>query len=334
VGSIYRCEVSNNPIILTEESAQINSISGSHQASKGNDDVLGIYAVSKTIQFFPKGLDKFFKNIKAFYIESWQLKEIHQSDLKVFPNLVYLYLYGNAIEVIEEGLFDFNPNLEVFGFNEPKIIHIDPNVFDHLNKLRYFLFSSVSCVKQDIYNSKEKVQEAIKVVKSNCSNPKYAPPYPQINTQLRYLESNSDFFLNLAKYPSLQTKFEDLKLSSACSNCAQLIKISALDTKVDNLNNLVIDGLKNITSSIYDPNYQQCGMNSTFDELKISQNEIKSTLGSIKFSITSHETKIGQIQDSVKAFESTLSELKNNQNELKNSLDEINKTLKTILKIC
>jgi len=74
--------------------------------------VLGFIAKYQTIQFFPKGLDKYFKNIKLIIIKSCQLKEIHQSDLKVFGDLVAFGLYDNEIEVIEAGLFDFNLNLE------------------------------------------------------------------------------------------------------------------------------------------------------------------------------------------------------------------------------
>ena len=111
VGNIYYCFVDNNPNILTQESAQIREIRGSHGSSKTNDDVLGFYAVSKTIQYFPQGLEKFFKNLKVIFIGSCQLKEIHQADLKPFANLVIFYLNGNPIEVIEEGFFDFNPNL-------------------------------------------------------------------------------------------------------------------------------------------------------------------------------------------------------------------------------
>jgi len=107
------------------------------------------------------------------YISSCQLKEIHQSDLKPFPKLVYFGLYYNEIEVIDEGLFDFNPNLKIVGFWENKIIHIDPNVFDHLNKLSNFWFSEVPCVGQDIKNSKQKVQKALKIVKSNCSSSEF-----------------------------------------------------------------------------------------------------------------------------------------------------------------
>jgi len=253
LGLIYRCSVNNNLRILTKESAEINSISGTHEDSKSNDDVLGFLAYNKTIQSFPKGLDKFFKNLQLIYIQSCQLKEIHQIDLKFFPNLTYFYLAGNQIEVIEEGLFDFNPNLEVVGFYESKIIHIDPNVFNHLTKLSNFWFSYVRCVNKYIVDSKEKVQKALKIVKSKCSSSEFLSLVKKMkdleinskilnsedfNKQLLTFEkrlNSSKFF----KFRPLNYKFQNLKLIPRCSDCVRLNNNSSLNVnKVNSGNNL------------------------------------------------------------------------------------------------
>jgi len=172
VGYIYYCFVVNNPNILAEESAQINGFNGTHEGSKSNDDVNSFYANYKTIQFFPKMLN-IFKNLKMISIISCELKEIHQSDLKVFNNLVYIDLSCNQIDVIEEELFKFNLFLELLEFGKNKIIHIDPNVFDHLSRLRSFGFFGVPCVNQNIDDSMEQVQEVLKIVKSNCSSSEF-----------------------------------------------------------------------------------------------------------------------------------------------------------------
>ena len=187
VGNIYYCYVDNNPNILTQKSAQIIGISGSHGSSESNDDVLGFYARYKKIHCFPQGLEKYFKNLKVIIIGHCELKEIHQADLKPFPDLVYLYLFDNAIEIIEEGLFDFNPHLEFVRFEESKIIHIDPNVFDHLDKLSHFWFYLVPCVNQNIYDSISQVEGAIKVIKSNCTNSEFS----FLDEQIKSLEIES-----------------------------------------------------------------------------------------------------------------------------------------------
>jgi len=221
---IYFCWGTNNLNITTEESAEINSISGTHEDSKVNDDVLGFDVGFNTIQFFPKGLDKFFKNLKVINIHDCKLKEIHQSDLKVFPNLVYFKLSLNEIEVIEEGLFDFNPHLELVGFEEPKIIHIDPNVFDNLAKLSDFWFEDVPCVTKEIYDSREEVQEAIKVVKSSCSSSEFLSLDNQIkNLEIKSKTLNSEDF---------NTKLETFEKSF---NNSKFSKFRPLNYKVQNL---------------------------------------------------------------------------------------------------
>jgi len=314
VGNVYRCITSGSLSITTKESAQVSGVSGTHESFKSNKNVEGFRIDGGTIYYFPKGLEKFFGNLKMIYINPCQLKEIHQSDLVVFPHLVFLYLQSNNIEVIEENLFKFNPNLEALEIRESKITHIDPNVFDNLNKLSIFRFTGVPCINQNVDNSREKVLEAIKIVKSNCTNPKFSPVFKQIE----YLETGSEFFTNLSKNPTLQTKFEDIKLTAACSNCAQLLKISALETKVDNLgenlNFLITDSLRNITTTIGDPTFAQCGMNNA-------------TLSSIMSSVSANESKL-------KSIEENITELKKNQNDLKASLDKIAETLKTILRVC
>ena len=251
---IYRCSVNNNLRILTKESADINSIIGTHKRSKTNDDVLGFFAYNKTtIHFFPKGLNNFFKNLKLIQIQSCKLREIHQSDLIVFSNLTYFYLVGNEIEVIEEGLFNFNPNLEVVGFWESKIIHIDPNVFDHLTKLSYFWFGYVRCVNKHINDSKEKVQKALKIVKSKCSSLEFLSLDKKMkNLEISSKTLNSENFnmklttfekrLNSSKFSKfrpLNYKFQNLKLIPRCSDCVKLNKNSSLSVnKFNSGNNL------------------------------------------------------------------------------------------------
>jgi len=302
VGTIYECDVNNNPRITTEESAEISRISGTHKSSKSNNDVIGFRAYGITIQFFPKGLNKFFKNLKMINIQSCQLKEIHQSDLKVFPKLVYLKLQSNDIEVIEEGLFDFNSNLEYIEFFESKIIHIDPNVFDHLNNLRYFHFFFVRCVGLRISNSKLQVQNALRVVKSKCTNSEFLSLDNQIrNLKIESKTLNSKTFntklesvkkilksSKFSKFRPLNYKLKNLE-NERCSNCHQIARIEFLETKVENLEVLVNDEQNKLLE-------------------KLQQNEKEMTKKLQKMS-TNIDEKIDGIQkDLIKKFEEILEE--------------------------
>ncbi|KAL7048075.1 hypothetical protein ACKWTF_003202 [Chironomus riparius] len=164
----YRCNINKNPWITRCESAQVNLVTGKHEDGMTNNDVSSLRAHAKTINYFPQGLENFFKNLKVISIDKCQLKEIHQADLKPFTKLVELILHHNQIVVLEEGLFDYNLELELIWLNYNKIKQIDPNVFDKLNKFRYFLFSSNFCSSKDVYNSRDSVKDAVKLAKVNC----------------------------------------------------------------------------------------------------------------------------------------------------------------------
>jgi len=314
VNSLYFCYVDNEPNILTQESAGISSVNGTHENSKNNNDVLGFVASGRTIQFFPKGLEKVFKNIKVIDIEFCELKEIHQSDLKVFPNLIVFVLDKNKIEVIEEGLFDFNPNLESVGISESYIIHIDPNVFDNLTKLRNFWIYTVPCAYLDIYNSTKQAQEGIKAVKSNCSSSDFVSLENQIknlkiesktlnfedfNTRLETFEKilkNSKF----SKFRPLNYKFEFLK-NQTSSNVHQIVKTE--DTKFVNLG----ENLKELITN---------GQNQMLEELHFFYNELKTTLDVLKSMqfVTSNEnfSKFeSKLNDEFSTFGKKLDKFKN-----------------------
>jgi Leucine-rich repeat (LRR) protein len=71
-----------------------------------------------------------------------------------FPNLKYLNLGGNSIQVLQKNIFDFNPELELVGFDDNKIFHVNPKTFDNLRNLRFFWFTNTLCISKEIYNSK------------------------------------------------------------------------------------------------------------------------------------------------------------------------------------
>jgi len=311
--AIYQCTVNNNLKMLTDESTQISGVSGTHERTKSNNDVIGFDIRFKTIHFFPKGLDKFFKNLKMICIHTSQLKEIHQSDLEMFKDLMYFYIYQNEIEIIEEGLFDFNPTLVVVGIWESKIIHIDPNVFDHLNKLSNFRFGYVPCVGQDIWETNVKVQEAIQVIKSNCSNSEFLSLGSQIkNLEIESKTLNSEDFNT--KLESFEKNFKNSKFS----------KFRPLNYKFQSLksasNNITLSiDLKNITHNFEDQKASQCGLKHTVDELKASQNSFQTALIDLKSSNANQESKLNQIQKFQKQLQDNISQIEVKVNDLKSS---------------
>jgi len=171
LGNLYCCSVKKDPKITTRESATITSVSENHKSEKTNSDVECFKIHYLTTNYFPRGLESFFENIKAISIRNSYLKEIHQEDLKAFPKLVELFLNENLLEVLEERLFDFNPDLQRMSFEYNKIVRIEPKIFDHLSKLGYLLLSENICINKGAiaYNSIE-VKHLIKKAEAQCIN--------------------------------------------------------------------------------------------------------------------------------------------------------------------
>lgn len=108
IGKVYRCEITKNLSITTVECADIEDVSGTHMINKTNDDVMVFHAAEKNIQYFPKGLEKFFKNLQIIYMPYNKIKEINQAHIESFPTLKYLEMSHSNVEVLEDGLFDHN----------------------------------------------------------------------------------------------------------------------------------------------------------------------------------------------------------------------------------
>ncbi|CAG9797210.1 unnamed protein product [Chironomus riparius] len=170
VGQKYSCEVMNNPQISTVESALIRNIIGDHEDSKSIDDVTFFRADNKGIEYFPRGLEKFFINLQGIVIGVNKLKEIRSSDLKPFPNLTYLNLGENLIQVLEDGVFDYNPELEVLAFWGDKIIHIGEHVFSNLQKLTSLGLGNNVCIVLIAEQNTTAVQNIINKARIQCKN--------------------------------------------------------------------------------------------------------------------------------------------------------------------
>ena len=117
VDSKYCCTVRNTLNIDSSEKAQIEAISGNHISGKTNDDEIYFWINSNgDVKYFPRGLENFYKNLKGILIIGTSIKEFHQEELKPFDKLEYFQLSTSSFEIVEEGLFDFNPNLETIIF--------------------------------------------------------------------------------------------------------------------------------------------------------------------------------------------------------------------------
>ena len=259
VGYKYRCEVSNNLNISSPELVQIDAVNGTHMSGKSSNDEIYFYAYKKQIEYFPRGLENFFTNLTGIAIWGSQLKEIHQEDLKAYTKLKYLSMGTNNIEIIEDGLFDYQPDIENIIFDRCKIFHISLTVFDNLSKLTTLYLYRNKCTDTYTSNDRKSVLEIIKNVKSNC----ISSDYLKFVERLKNLEDDSKD-LNLMNNGTFTVNLENFELDFSNSKFFKFQtlrkrifkisnwKFSYLSDKIkiiENSKNLAVERVKNDNSA-------------------------------------------------------------------------------------
>lgn len=164
---VYGCSIDSN-LKITEPDTKINEIKGHHEGGRKHTDVAFISIFSVEMNFFPIGLDRFFLNAQTLAVESTELMEIHQDDLKGFPKLEYLMIVKNLLEVLEKDLFKYNKELIYINMNENKLKRIDEKIFDDLTMLNFLHLLSNECIRM-FGHGKNRVARIVKNVKEKCS---------------------------------------------------------------------------------------------------------------------------------------------------------------------
>lgn len=169
----YYCDVQDTSEI-NSYGADIDEIDGIHHPFKSIRDVKGFFILHKTVEYFPKGIDKFFNNLLGISIRAAHLREIHQHDLKPFSKLQYLNFQYNKIKVIEADLFKFNPDLELIRLSHNSIANIDPYVFNGLDDLNTLALAENACLPEvnvDVENNRQLVRQLVnKIQNGKCSD--------------------------------------------------------------------------------------------------------------------------------------------------------------------
>ncbi|XP_070489938.1 TNF receptor-associated factor family protein DDB_G0279745-like [Chironomus tepperi] len=204
------------------------------------------------------------------------MKEIHQTDLMLYPDLEYLFIGGNDIEVIEEDLFKYNLKLKAFSCWNCKIFHVDPKVFDNLSQLTDIWLVLNQCIDKRNEGS-VRVGNMIGMIKDKCVSPAFLIlkmrfddfeethrnlPYEKFNEKLELLELElkSSKFCN---FPSFKNKIEELKIQNMQNSCktdnhaadsSNADGITALNMKINDiesdLKNSIIDTSKDLENYV------------------------------------------------------------------------------------
>lgn len=162
------CETASLEIISPNQ--VVTSINGKVGSFYDNQKVEKLHINSRGLQFMPKGLDKFFPDLEAIWIENSELRTIEQDDLKPFSSLKDLYMVNNKIDKLDSDLFQFNPELRAIQFNANKIKFIGRNILSPLPRLDQADFSNNDCINKFAYEKKE-FPELIAEMETKCAPP-------------------------------------------------------------------------------------------------------------------------------------------------------------------
>jgi hypothetical protein len=228
---------------------------------------------------------------------------------------------------------DFNPNLEVVGFHGNRLVHIDPNVFDNLNKMTDLYLEGVPCIDKNT-DTREETLNAVKIMKAQCVDAEFMDIDKQVKNLINETETFSpeEFNDKVDKMEKVVADYEFSNfrpISDSIKNLRSLKmdipapepvedvpevtmppadpvddpkndKDPAIDMKLDKLsqdvNDLVADTLNNVKMI-------QDATDDSIKDLKAAQDATKSQIESIDEKVKAIET---QVQEKFAALDKKL----------------------------
>ncbi|KAL7013363.1 hypothetical protein ACKWTF_015352 [Chironomus riparius] len=308
LNSPYYCTVGNAKINSRPE-AIIDEISGTHKNGYNNENVVAFQISGGTAFYAPKNVEKYFKNLKAIAYQSCQLKEIHQDDLKAFPQLLDLYLTGNQLQVLEQGLFDFNPDLVYVNIGTNKIVQIHSNIFDNLKKLTQIYLSGNTCLSKDATDPSQ-IKELIQEVSSKCQNSEFLNLESKIKSLQNSIKSlNPQTFKN--QIDEIEVEANNSKYAKYFATQVEALKaikiVEATTTTTHNPTDAVATTLKPCMCEA--SNQSSCtkvsDLKPILDEIKDLRASGQDQQSSQNDTFLTFEDKIQLIEDSLISFQAS-----------------------------
>lgn len=138
----YKCHSSTKLSSPYDCDRIITGVTGTHEAGKDHKDVT-YFVAAYSIEYMPKNLTSFFPNIDTIYIG---VNDLTKDDLKQFgPKLKNFWTAGSKMQVIDENLFQYTPNIVWAYFDKDKIRHVDRGAFAKIRNLRKLTFGGHPC---------------------------------------------------------------------------------------------------------------------------------------------------------------------------------------------
>ena len=129
-------------LIITSMNETITSVNGRTEPTS----LPAFWIQTQTTHYLPKGLGKFFPNLKVIAVRKSSLKSVTQDDLKSFTQLFRADFMDNNLEKLEDDLFEFNPMLQQVRFDGNKLYYIGGNLLSNLKNLKLSEFMNNPCI--------------------------------------------------------------------------------------------------------------------------------------------------------------------------------------------
>lgn len=157
LGDLYACR----PNVVNGTDVYIRQVEGNHLEGKSYFDVEALTIYYQNLPTFPKNIAELFPNLKDLECQSSKMMSISAEDLRPFPNLLALLLFGNNLVSIDSDLFRFTPKIQHISFDKNLIEHVGEGLLTGLDNLSRAGFENNTCIHFMAY-SQNQVPELVK----------------------------------------------------------------------------------------------------------------------------------------------------------------------------
>lgn len=154
IETVYTCTAT---VRSSDSGLTLEDVEGNHL--EGNqENVEFLEFAHQDLTFIPRGIEKFFPNLKCISYYYTNLATISSEDLEPFPQLVLFFVWYGDLISLDGNLFQHNLNLQWIAFGGNKIKHVGHNLLGQLSQLQHVSFKGNVCVNQNA-DSVEEIRE-------------------------------------------------------------------------------------------------------------------------------------------------------------------------------
>lgn len=165
--AVKLCETKN--VVVTSPDATVTSVNGLTAEFYVNENVRQITISEQTLNYIPKGLEKFFPNLEMFHVHYSKLQFLTQADLKSFPQLFDLSFHDNELTTLDSNLLEFNEKVRFINLNDNKLKQIGANFVKPLNRnFEQINMQGNPCIN-DVYYPDD-IEELVQTLKTKCAD--------------------------------------------------------------------------------------------------------------------------------------------------------------------